>query len=136
MMVCRTYPIRVGNSVTGNSSGFMSQPIEFSDIANRSGIPVSELSRAEVGSVSHRPRRVAEFDWAQLRRSLLLNGPTDIALTFADYIDIKNRTAFRYEQLSDKTLRFIEEIEKVSGIPVSMISTAFNERNIIDRRMW
>lgn len=136
MMVCRTYPIRVGNSVTGNSSGFMSQPIEFSDIANRSGIPVSELSRTEVGSVSHRPRRVAEFDWAQLRRSLLLNGPTDIALTFADYIDIKNRTAFRYEQLSDKTLRFIEEIEKVSGIPVSMISTAFNERNIIDRRMW
>lgn len=136
MMVCRTYPIRVGNSVAGNSSGFMSQQIEFSDIAQRSGIPSAELLVTEVGSVSHRPRRVAEFDWAQLRRSLLLNGPTDIALTFADYIDIKNRTAFRYEQLSDKTLRFIEEIEKVSGIPVSMISTAFNERNIIDRRMW
>ncbi|WP_433587997.1 adenylosuccinate synthetase [Pseudomonas koreensis] len=136
MMVCRTYPIRVGNSVTGNSSGFMSQQIEFSEIAKRSGIPASEFLLTEVGSVSHRPRRVAEFDWAQLRRSLLLNGPTDIALTFADYIDINNRTAFRYEQLSDKTLRFIEEIEKVSGIPVSMISTAFNERNIIDRRMW
>ncbi|MEQ4311748.1 adenylosuccinate synthetase [Pseudomonas syringae] len=136
MMVCRTYPIRVGDSVTGNSSGFMSQPIDFSEIAERSGIPASEFAQTEVGSVSHRPRRVAEFDWAQLRRSLLLNGPTDIALTFADYIDIKNRNAFRYEQLSDKTLRFIEEIEKVSGIPVSMISTAFNERNIIDRRMW
>lgn len=136
MMVCRTYPIRVGDSVTGMSSGFMSQPIEFSDIAERSGIPVAEFAQTEVGSVSHRPRRVAEFDWAQLRRSLILNGPTDIALTFADYIDIKNRTAFRYEQLSDQTLRFIEEIEKVSGIPVSMISTAFNERNIIDRRMW
>ncbi|MFJ3409138.1 adenylosuccinate synthetase [Pseudomonas protegens] len=136
MMVCRTYPIRVGDSVTGKSSGFMSQPLEFSHIAERSGIPDSEFKQTEIGSVSHRPRRVAEFDWAQLRRSLLLNGPTDIALTFADYIDIKNRTAFRYEQLTDKTLRFIEEIEKVSGIPVSMISTAFNERNIIDRRMW
>lgn len=114
----------------------MSQPISFDDIASRSGIPISDLQKAEVGSVSHRPRRVAEFDWAQLRRSLLLNGPTDITLTFADYLGVNNRDAFRYEQLNDETLRFIEELEKVSGIPVSMISTAFNERNIIDRRMW
>lgn len=136
IMVCRTYPIRVGDSVEGKTSGFMNQPITFKDIANRSGIPLSELESTEVGSVSHRPRRVAEFDWAQFRRSMLLNGPTDIALTFADYFGIDNRTAYRYEQLNDDTLRFIEEMEKVGGVPVSMISTAFNERNIIDRRMW
>lgn len=136
VMVCRTYPIRVGDSVEGKTSGFMSQPITFKDIAGRSGIPLSELESTEVGSVSHRPRRVAEFDWAQLRRSLLLNGPTDICLTFADYFGVDNRKAYRYEQLNDDTLRFIEEMEKVSGVPVSMISTAFNERNIIDRRMW
>lgn len=136
VMVCRTYPIRVGNSVEGKTSGFMSQPITFQDIADRSGIPLSELTSSEVGSVSHRPRRVAEFDWAQFRRSMLLNGPTDIALTFADYFGIDNRAAYRYEQLNDDTLRFIEEMEKVGGVPVSMISTAFNDRNIIDRRMW
>lgn len=136
VMVCRTYPIRVGDSVDGKTSGFMSQPLTFKDIAERSRVPISELESTEVGSVSHRPRRVAEFDWAQLRRSILLNGPTDICLTFADYFDIDNRKAYRYEQLSDETLRFIEELEKVSGVPVSMISTAFNERNIIDRRMW
>jgi adenylosuccinate synthase len=136
VMVCRTYPIRVGDSVDGKTSGFMSQPLAFKDIAHRSGIPLSELESTEVGSVSHRPRRVAEFDWAQLRRSMLLNGPTDICLTFADYFGIDNRKAYRYEQLNDDTLRFIEEMEKVSGVPVSMISTAFNERNIIDRRMW
>lgn len=136
VMVCRTYPIRVGDSVEGKTSGFMSQPLTFRDIADRSGIPLAELESAEVGSVSHRPRRVAEFDWAQFRRSMLLNGPTDIALTFADYFGIDNRKAYRYEQLNDDTLRFIEEMEKVSGVPVSMISTAFNERNIIDRRMW
>jgi adenylosuccinate synthase len=99
-------------------------------------VPLEELTKNEVGSVSSRPRRVAEFDWAQLRRSLLLNGPTDIVLTFADYLGIENRKAFRYEQLNDETLRFIEEVEKVCGVPVSMISTAFNDRNIIDRRMW
>lgn len=136
LMVCRTYPIRVGDSVDGNTSGFMSQPTSFQEIARRSGIPLSELESTEVGSVSHRPRRVAEFDWVQLRRSLLLNAPTDIALTFADYLGIDNRKAYRYEQLNEVTLRFVEELEKVSGIPVSMISTAFDDRNIIDRRMW
>ncbi len=136
VMVCRTYPIRVGKSITGNTSGYMSQETSFDAIAKRSGIDSAELTKNEVGSVSNRPRRVAEFDWAQLRRSMLLNGPTDIVLTFADYFDVNNRKAFRYEQLSAETLRFIEEIEKMSGIPVSMISTAFNERNIIDRRMW
>jgi adenylosuccinate synthase len=108
----------------------------FEEIARRSGINAQQLLGAEVGSVSGRPRRVAEFDWAQLRRSALLNGPTDIALTFADYLGIDNRKAFRYEQLNDNTLRFIEELEKVSGIPVSLISTDFSDRNIIDRRMW
>lgn len=136
VMVCRTYPIRVGDTTTGNTSGYMSQEITFDEIAKRSGIALEELQSAEVGSVSRRPRRVAEFDWAQLRRSLLLNGPTDIALTFADYFDVRNREAYRYEQLNEATLRFIEEVEKVGGIPVSMISTAFNDRNIIDRRMW
>lgn len=136
MMVCRSYPIRVGDSVDGKTSGYMSQPISFEEIAKRSGLPPETLVQQEVGSVSGRRRRVAEFDWAQLRRSLLLNGATDIALTFADYFGVKNRKAYRYEQLTDDTLRFIEEIEKVSGVPVSLISTDFSERNIIDRRMW
>ncbi|SFT97582.1 adenylosuccinate synthetase [Paraburkholderia aspalathi] len=136
IMVCRTYPIRVGDTDTGNTSGYMSQEITVEEIAQRSGILLEELKRTETTSTTHRPRRIAEFDWAQLRRSLVLNGPTDIALTFADYFGVDNRKAYRYEQLNAETLRFIEEAEKVSGVPVSMISTAFNERNIIDRRMW
>lgn len=136
VLVCRTYPIRVGNTDTGMTSGFMSLPISLAQISKRSGIPLAELRKTERTSTTNRPRRIAEFDWAQLRRSLLLNGPTDIALTFADYLGISNREAFRYEQLNVETLRFIEEVEKVGSIPVSLISTAFSDRNIIDRRMW
>ena len=136
LMVCRSYPIRVGDSVDGKTSGYMSQEIDFEDIASRSKIPLGSLVKKEVGSVSGRKRRVAEFDWAQFRRSLLLNGATDIALTFSDYFSVGNRKAFRYEQLTEETLRFIEEMEKVSGVTVSIISTDFSERNIIDRRMW
>jgi len=136
VLVCRTYPIRVGDSVTGQTSGYMGKVIDFEEIARRSDVPLEEIKKTEVGSVSGRTRRIAEFDWHLLRRSLLLNGPTDLALTFADYLGVKNQKAFRYEQLTDETQRFIGELEKVSGLPVSLISTAFNERNIIDRRMW
>lgn len=136
IMVCRTYPIRVGNTETGKTSGEMSKEIEFQEIAARSGIPVEELKATEKGSVSKRQRRIAEFDWYQFQRSVFLNGPTDIALTFVDYLDIKNRSAYRYEELTEATLRFVEELEKVGAVPVSLIATGFSERNIIDRRAW
>lgn len=136
IMVTRTYPIRVGDTPTGKTSGHMSRPIEFEAVAERSGIPVEEIKKTEVGSVSGVQRRIAEFDWHQFRRSIFLNGATDIALTFADYLGIKNREAYRYDQLLPDTRRFIDELEHVGGIPVSLISTAFEERNVIDRRGW
>jgi len=79
---------------------------------------------------------MAEFDWHQARRSASLNGATDIALTFADYIDGKNRLATRFEQLSEETRNFISELERVTNAPVSLISKAFNKRGVIDRRAW
>lgn len=139
VMVCRTYPIRVGNSDIGRTSGPMGDPVKeltFNEISRRSGVSIAEIKSTEIGSVSKRPRRIAEFDWEMLRRSLMLNGPTDLALTFTDYLGVKNRDAFRYEQLTEETQRFIGELEKVSGLPVSLISTSFAQRSIIDRRMW
>ena len=71
-------------------------------------------------------------------RRLRLNGPTDIALSFADYISKDIERARRFEQLNEKTIRFIEEIERVASVPVSLVVTRFRhpERSIIDRRKW
>jgi len=134
-MVCRTYPIRVGDAKEA-TSGYMAQQISRKEISRRSGIPYEELLRTERTSTTDKPRRVAEFDWEQLHKSTLLNCPTDIALTFADYLSISNRDARRYEQLTPDTIHFIEEVERVSSAPVSLISTRFHHRNIIDRRSW
>jgi adenylosuccinate synthase len=71
-----------------------------------------------------------------LRRAAQINGPTDIALTFADYLAAANRKARRFEQLPDETIQFIEEVENVAGASVSLISTYFGYRSIIDRRNW
>ena len=131
IMVCRTYPIRVGGP-----SGGMELEVDFKKISYRSGIPETELVVKEVTTTTNRQRRIAEFDWVQFRDSVQLNGPTDIALTFVDYLSVDNRNAYRYEQLTPETINFVEELERVSGRPVSMLSTDFNWRNVIDRRIW
>jgi hypothetical protein len=48
---------------------------------------------------------------------------------------ISNAEAWGFEQLSDETIHFIDEIERVTGARVSLISTGFMpHRGIIDRR--
>jgi adenylosuccinate synthase len=135
VMTCRTYPIRV-ESPKGGTSGPLSQELSWAEIARRSGHSVRSLRKSERGSVSGKLRRVGEFDWALLEKAVQLNGPTDIALTFSDYIDKRNQEARRFEQLTEPTIRFVEEVERVAGAPVTLISTRFHTRSIIDRRSW
>ena len=135
LMVCRTYPIRV-QSPKGGTSGPISQVLSWAEIARRSGQDVRVLRKTEKTSTTNRMRRVGEFDWALLRRAALLNAPTDIALTFTDYLSSHNGEAMRFEQLQPETISFIHEIERVAGARVSLIATGFNPRSIIDRRGW
>lgn len=135
VMVLRTYPIRVGNPPEA-TSGLMSQEIDWDIIAERSGLDEEELRAHERGSVSGSKRRVAEFDWNLLRRASELNGATDIALTFADYLDSNNLHARRFDQLTRDTIRFVEEVGRVAGAQVSLVSTGFDNRALIDRREW
>ena len=135
IMVCRTYPIRVQNP-DGGTSGPMAQEISLKVISERSGIGLEELERTERTSTTNRERRIGEFDWEMLRNASLLNRPTDIALTFTDYLTIENRAAKRFDQLHPDTINFIEEIERVSEARVSLVGTGFNPRSIIDRRSW
>ncbi|HZR65133.1 MAG TPA: adenylosuccinate synthetase [Terriglobales bacterium] len=135
IMVCRTYPIRVQNPSNG-TSGPLRQELDWDEIARRAEVPAKEIKTNERTSTTNRERRVGAFDWVLLRKSSALNAPTDIAITFADYLNPSNAVARRYEQLSSDTIRFIEEVERVGAAPVSLISTRFDFRSIIDRRTW
>jgi adenylosuccinate synthase len=114
----------------------MGVDLTWAEISRRSGIPLGELRNNERTSTTKRRRRVAEFNWSLFRKAVSLNGPTDIALTFADYISAENREARRFEQLTEETLRFVEDLESVASAPVSLIATRFDHRSIIDRRAW
>ena len=131
VLVCRTYPIRVGGE-----SGSFSKEIEWKTVSERSGIPVEELHGHEVGSVSGKRRRVGEFDWEMLRRACHLNSPTDVALTFVDYLDRRNSEAIRFDQLTAETIKFVEDVEIVAGVPCSLIGNRFDYKCVIDRRRW
>lgn len=128
IMVVRTYPIRVGGA-----SGWMGKEITYEDLSLRSGIHIDELQTTEKGTVSGKQRRIAEFDWGQLRRSVTLNGATEIAITFADYFGVVNRNANSYDDLNGNAREFIETVERVSGVPVSLISKAFAVDGVIKR---
>jgi adenylosuccinate synthase len=131
VMVMRTYPIRVGGP-----SGPMAAEIDANTISQRSSLPLSQIESTEVGTISRKQRRIAEFDWDQLRASATLNGATDIALTFADYLTAENANATRFDQLSSETRSFIAEVEYVANARVSLISVRFGREGVIDRRSW
>lgn len=78
LMVVRTYPIRVA----GNS-GYMKGEITWEELNRRMGIEI----QPEKTTVTKKVRRIAEWDDELFEQSCLLNAPTEIALTFADYID-------------------------------------------------
>lgn len=146
LMVVRPTPIRVADpeGMEGRTSGTLKHNTTFLDVAREAGLSGEELLKYEKTSTTKRDRRVGWFEWEQYRQACALNAPTDIVLAFADYLDIKNRMARRFELLTAKTIKFIEELERVAQAPVSLINTRFPRgdeaqgdlRTTIDRRNW
>lgn len=119
ILVCRAYPIRVA----GNSGPFYvgSQEIAWSDI----GIDAEN----ERTTVTKKVRRVATFSMDQVDEAVVLNGATEIALTFADYIDpeIAGYRGESGEATSldawPKVAQLVDDIEEVTQTPVTFIGT-------------
>lgn len=145
ILVVRPTPIRVANPEgRGKTSGPLKHETSFGHVAAKAGLNASEVEAHEKTSTTRRNRRVGWFEWDQFRRACALNSPTDVALTFADYLGRDNEHARRFEQLNINTIKFIEELERVSHAPVSLVTTRFprtleerfDPRSVIDRRTW
>lgn len=105
LMVCRTYPIRVA----GNS-GPMQNEITWELLNERMLLAGAHRGiEPEHTTVTKKIRRIAEWDDKLFEQSCVLNAPTEIALTFADYIDpeIANSTNVDDLKYSMKLNRFI-----------------------------
>jgi adenylosuccinate synthase len=94
----------------------------------------SKKGWAEVGTVTGRSRRAAEFDFELAQRAIMLNSATQIAITKLDvlYPDCANKTSFN--TLTDEAKSFIKKIEANLHVPVTLIGTGPNVNDIIDIR--
>lgn len=133
ILVCRTYPIRVAspNGGTGTSGPFYPDSEEISWEA------IGVDPQSERTTVTKKVRRVATFSMDQIKESVMLNGATEIALTFADYLDpriagLSSSSSGRWQSLVDypDVERAVESVQEATGVPVSMVGTG--PRSVLD----
>jgi adenylosuccinate synthase len=110
LMVVRTYPIRVA----GNS-GYMKNEISWEELNKRMGVEI----QPEKTTVTKKVRRIAEWDNELFYQSYILNAPTEIALTFADYIDPAIADTMDASKVvnSEKIKRFLQN----TSMPLELI---------------
>lgn len=137
--VIRPYPIRVGNvydengNMIGYSGGYVDSPeITWEEVARRSGTPRESIT--ELTTVTKKLRRVFEPSFERLREMCNVNGVTQIALNFANYIDYNIYGKKNVEDITDKVWEFIYKVEAETGVPVTLIGTGPKDEDIIDLR--
>jgi adenylosuccinate synthase len=128
LMVLRTYPIRV----SGGKAPFVGEST-WLEVAKRAGAP-HDIS--EYASVTHRVRRVAQFDWELASRAVRLNRPTSLAIHGIDYIDWKNRGCQDEAGLTSSARDFIVEAESRLGVEVGFVFTGPGTHEVVRRGRW
>jgi adenylosuccinate synthase len=88
----------------------------------------------EHGTVTGRERRAAPFDFKLAKRAVELNGATQIALTKLDVLYSKAKGVQDYASLPKEAREFISTIERETNVPVTLIGTGPDEKDIIDKR--
>jgi len=119
MVVFKSYVTRVG-------TGVMEGELSPEETASRGW--------SEVGTVTGRQRRAAEFNFSLAKRAILLNSATQIALTKLDVLFPECAHLQSFDKLSDAAKSFITKIEDAVNVPVLLIGTGAGVDDIIDMR--
>ncbi|MDO5851723.1 MAG: adenylosuccinate synthetase [Methanobacteriaceae archaeon] len=88
----------------------------------------------EYGVVTGRRRRVGLFDKEFAKRSCMINGATQIALTCIDRLYPECAGVNKYDDLSKEAKDYIQDIEDSVGVPITIISTGPDLVDTIDLR--
>lgn len=125
--VLRTYPIRVGNVIedgqqVGYSGTYGANELSWAEITERSGSPVPLEERT---TVTQRVRRVFEMDWERLKYMGKVCRPTDIALTFVDYLDasLYGQTDWNNLVRVPVVQKFFCAVEDTVHAPINILKT-------------
>lgn len=119
ILVLKSYVTRVGG---GPLEGEYSE-----EEAERLGV-------LEIATVTGRKRRAAPFNFNYAKRAIMLNSPTQIAITKLDVLFKDDFGKTQYNKLTKEARDFIEKIENELSLPVTIISTGPDAIQTIDRR--
>jgi len=112
VLVIRSFEIRVA----GNS-GPLANEITWDEISRLRGSVV----QPEETSVTKRVRRVGHFDSEIVRKAILANSPTKIALNHVDYVDA---AVTNMGVLTAKARTFVRSVEDAIGQEVGYVGTS------------
>lgn len=108
IIVARTFPIRVAGP-----SGPLPKETSWASV----GVP------SEHTTVTKKERRVGWFHEETVRRSIMLNRPTRMALTFLDYLFPDEKLCDRWDDLGMLARGFVSQAEISLGVPISWVGT-------------
>ena len=103
-------------------------------MCDEAGAPDSfkqEIKQKELTTVTKRLRRVFSFSEQQLKEAVITNGANKIALNFANYIDWSMSGKNRVGDLTPKVRMFIERIENLTNVPVTLVGTGPRLHDVI-----
>lgn len=118
LLLVKCLPTAVGNGPLPNE-------MSSKEIANR--------GLQEYGTNTGRPRRrVKKIDYNMLKYSVLLNGPTSLALTYCDQYDPKMQGVTSKSQITDKMDKLRRKVERNTGVQVRYLETGKDFSHIIE----
>ncbi len=88
----------------------------------------------EYGTVTGRQRRAAPFNFDLAKRAVMVNGATQIALTKLDVLYPECEGLTDFEEIGPMAKGFVKRIEDELHLPVTLIGTGPDQKEIIDRR--
>lgn len=93
-----------------------------------------EMGIAEYATVTGRKRRIGKFDFDLAKRSAMINGATQLAITNVDRLFDGNDGTQEYDELTEEARKFIEKVEREVEVPVTIVSTGPEIGDTIDLR--
>jgi len=93
-----------------------------------------KLGTFEIATVTGRKRRSAPFNFKLAKRAVMLNSATQLAITKLDVLFPQASGVREYEKLPKEAKEFIEKIENELKVPVTLIGTGKETKDVIDMR--
>lgn len=120
LLVFKAYVTRVGKG-----------PLE-GELTREEALRRGWLERA---TVTGRERRAAPFNFNLAERAVMLNTPTQLAITKVDVLYPDCSGANSFGDLSSEAKRFIRKVEERLKVPVTLIGTGPSVGDVVDRRI-